>query len=318
MTNNNTVQLTTTALRHNRRRKAWHKDAYRYALLIPALIATAVFCYLPFVGISIAFKDYDIIKGFANSPWVGIENFRVLFSSPDMVRVIWRTMAYSFVILFISFPFPIILALMFNELRGKIFKRTTQTIMYLPHFLSMITVVGMFYSALSVNGPVNMLLKNLLGDSYVPKNILLESDYFLSVIFSVNLWKELGWSSVIFMAAIMGVDKSLYESAAIDGCGRLAQIWYVTLPGIFGTIVILLVMQVGQIFNLSFELVYGFQNLYTQNDTDVINTLIYRQGIVNGNYSVATAFGLAQGLVSITLVLIANTISKKWFSISIW
>ena len=318
MTNNNTVQQTTMARGHHPRRGAWRKDAYRYALLLPALIATAVFCYLPFAGIAIAFKDYDIIKGFGNSPWVGLENFRLLFSSPDMMRVVWRTMVYSFVIMFVSFPFPIILALMFNELRGKMFKRVSQTVMYLPHFLSMITVVGMFYSALSVNGPVNMLLKNVIGDSYIPKNILLDSNYFLSVIFSVNLWKELGWSSVIFMAAIMGVDKSLYESAAIDGCGRFAQVWHVTLPGIFGTIVILLVMQIGQIFNLSFELVYGFQNLYTQNATDVINTLIYRQGIVNGNYSVATAFGLAQGVVSITLVLIANTLSKRLFSISIW
>lgn len=315
MANNNT---TTMARAHIRHRMAWRKDACRYALLLPAVIATAVFCYLPFAGISIAFKDYDIIKGFGNSPWVGLENFRLLFSSSDIMRVIWRTMVYSFVILFVSFPFPIILALMFNELRCKMFKRVSQTIMYLPHFLSMITVVGMFFSALSVNGSVNMFLKSVIGDNYIPKNILLDSKYFLSVIFSVNLWKEIGWSSIIFTSAIMSVDKSLYESASIDGCGRLAQVWHVTLPGIFGTIVILLVMQVGQIFNLSFELVYGFQNLYTQNDTDVINTLIYRQGIVNGNYSAATAFGLAQGVVSIALVLIANTFSKKMFSISIW
>lgn len=298
--------------------KAWKNDKYRYLMLLPAILAVFVFCYLPFLGISIAFKDFDIIEGFSGSQWVGLKNFTDIFASADIWNTILRTLKYSFVLLFVTFPFPIILALMFNELNGKSFKKVAQTLTYLPHFLSMITVVGLFYSLLSTNGTINTLFEKLMGDTYVKKNILIDSKYFLSIIFSANLWKEVGWSSVIFIAAIAGVDRSLYEAAFVDGCGRLRQAWYITLPGISSTIIIIFIMQFGNIFNAGFELVYGFQNLYTQNDTDIISTVIYRSGIVNGDYSHATAFGLAQGLVSIILVYGANLVSKKVSSVSIW
>ena len=298
--------------------KAWKNDKYRYLMLLPAILAVFVFCYLPFLGISIAFKDFDIIEGFSGSQWVGLKNFTDIFASADIWNTILRTLKYSFVLLFVTFPFPIILALMFNELNGKSFKKVAQTLTYLPHFLSMITVVGLFYSLLSTNGTINTLFEKLMGDTYVKKNILIYSKYFLSIIFSANLWKEVGWSSVIFIAAIAGVDRSLYEAASVDGCGRLRQAWYITLPGISSTIIIIFIMQFGNIFNAGFELVYGFQNLYTQNDTDIISTVIYRSGIVNGDYSHATAFGLAQGLVSIILVYGANLVSKKVSSVSIW
>lgn len=298
--------------------KAWKNNKYRYLMLLPAILAVFVFCYLPFLGISIAFKDFDIIEGFSGSEWVGLKNFSDIFASADIWNTVLRTLKYSFVLLFVTFPFPIILALMFNELNGKNFKKVAQTLTYLPHFLSMITVVGLFYSLLSTNGTINTLLEKVMGDSYVKKNILIDSKYFLSIIFSANLWKEVGWSSVIFIAAIAGVDRSLYEAAAVDGCGRLRQAWYITLPGIASTIIIIFIMQFGNIFNAGFELVYGFQNLYTQNDTDIISTVIYRSGIVNGDYSHATAFGLAQGLVSIVLVYAANLVSKKISSVSIW
>lgn len=299
-------------------KKAWRRNKYRYILLLPAVIATLVFAYLPFAGISIAFMDFDIIDGFANSDWVGLQNFKDIFGDSEIWTIILRTLKYSFVLIFVIFPFPIMLALMFNELNSKAFKRVAQTLTYLPHFLSMITVVGLFYSLLSVNGTMNTMLSNLLGSGYEKKNILLDSKYFLGIIFAANLWKDIGWSSIIYMSAIAGIDGSLYEAAKVDGCGRLRQALYVTLPGIAPTIVILLVMKFGNIVNVGFELVYGFQNLYTQNDTDVISTYIYRQGIVSGDYSHATAFGLAQGAVSITLVYIANKFSQKLFSIGIW
>lgn len=253
--------------------KAWKNDKYRYLMLLPAILAVFVFCYLPFLGISIAFKDFDIIEGFSGSQWVGLKNFTDIFASADIWNTILRTLKYSFVLLFVTFPFPIILALMFNELNGKSFKKVAQTLTYLPHFLSMITVVGLFYSLLSTNGTINTLFEKLMGDTYVKKNILIDSKYFLSIIFSANLWKEVGWSSVIFIAAIAGVDRSLYEAAFVDGCGRLRQAWYITLPGISSTIIIIFIMQFGNIFNAGFELVYGFQNLYTQNDTDIISTV---------------------------------------------
>ncbi len=299
-------------------RKEWGRSKWRYILALPAILEVFIFSYLPFLGISIAFKDFDIIEGFAASPWVGLQNFRDIFADSEIWMVVLRTLQYSFVLIFLTFPFPIILALLFDELKGKWFKKITQTMTYLPHFLSMITVVGLFYSFLSINGTLNTLLTQLLGESYEKKNILLDSDYFLPVIFFANLWKGLGWSSIVYLAAISGVDKSLYEAAAIDGCGRFKQVWHVTLPGIAGTIIILFVMNFGNIVNVGFELVYGFQNLYTQEATDVISTYIYREGIVSGDYSHATAFGLMQGVVSVTLVYIANMASKKLAGISIW
>ena len=299
-------------------KNAWRRNKCRYLMLLPAIIATVIFSYLPFVGISIAFMDFDIIEGFANSPWVGFGNFKEIFSDPDIWAVILRTLKYSVVLLFISFPFPIILALMFNELGSAGFKRVAQTLTYLPHFLSWITVVGIFYSALSINGSVNSVLSALLGEAYEKKNILLDSKYFLGVIFTANLWKSLGWSSIIYMSAIAGVDASLYEAAKVDGCGRLRQVWHVTLPGIATTVVIIFVMNFGNVVNVGFELVNGFQNIYTQNETDVISTWIYRNGIVSGNYSHSTAFGISQGLVSVTLVYLANKLSQKLFSVGIW
>lgn len=299
-------------------KKAIEHDGYRYILLIPAVIAVFVFSYLPFLGITIAFKDFDIIEGFAASKWVGLANFTDLFKSSDIWRIVLRTLWYSVMLIFVFFPFPIILALLINELENKRFKSVSQTLTYLPHFLSMITVVGLFQSMLSLDGTYNNLMAKIIGEGYKRKNLLLDSKYFLSIIFTANLWKEVGWSSVLFLSAIAGVDHSLYEAASLDGCGRLRQVWHVTLPGIIGTVIVVFVMNFGNIFNVGFELVYGFQNLYTQGDTDVISTYIYRNGIISGDYSHSTAFGLAQGLVSISLVCISNKIAKKLFSVSIW
>ena len=309
---------TDTTLVYGSWAKEWKKNRNKYLMLLPAVMAVTIFCYLPFLGISIAFKDFDIMKGFSGSDWVGLQNFTDIFSSSDIWKTIGRTLKYSFVLLFVSFPFPLALALMFNELNGKYFKKITQTLTYLPHFLSMITVAGLFYSLLSTNGTLNSVLEKILGDGFEKKNILMDSRYFLRIIFSANLWKEIGWSSIIFLSAIAGVDKSLYEAASVDGCGRVRQMWHVTLPGISTTIIILFIMQFGNIFNTGYELVYGFQNLYVQNDTEIISTAIYRSGIVNGDYSHATAFGLAQGLVSIALVYLVNIISKKVSSVSVW
>lgn len=300
------------------KQKTLSRNMYMYILLMPAVIVMTVFCYLPYGGLLIAFKDYDVITGFVNSEWVGLKNFITVLSTPKFLETTWRTLKYSSVLIFGTFPFPILLALMINELRCKTFKRISQTLTYLPHFLSWITVVGLFFSFLSINGPINDALSKILGASYEKKNILLESKYFLGIIFSAQLWKELGWSSILYLAAIAGIDQSLYEAASVDGCGKLKQVFYITLPAILPTAVILLIMKLGSIFNTSFELIYGFQNSYTQAETDVISTLIYRQGIQGGEYSLATAFGMMQGLVSVFLVFFSNTLAKKAANISIW
>ncbi len=294
------------------------KYKYAYLLILPAILFVLLFSYVPMAGIVIAFKDFDILKGITGSPWVGMKHFKEIFTYPDMLLAIKNTVVYGVAIVFGTFPFPVILALLFNEIKNMKFKKVVQTITYMPYFLSWISVIGLAYAFLATEGPINQLMARIYGDGYVAKNILMDSKYFLPVIFVSHIWKNVGWSSVIFMASIAGIDPTLYEAADIDGCGKLKQVWHITIPSISGTILVVLVMSLGSIVNVNFEQVYGFQNVFTQEQTEVINTLIYRQGIQNGKYSLATAFGLAQGLVSIMLISVANFISKKMFDMSIW
>ncbi len=291
---------------------------YAYALILPAMLLVFVFAYLPMTGLIIAFKDFKVIDGIFGSPWVGLKHFKEIFTYPNMLKAILNTLKYGAVILFGAFPFPIILALLFNEIKNMKFKKVVQTVSYMPYFLSWISVIGMFFAFLATEGPINQMLVKILGDSYEPKNILMDSKYFTSVLFVSHLWKNIGWSSVIFLAAIAGIDVSLYEAATVDGCNRFKQVLHITLPSIAPTIVIVLVMGIGTLVTTNFEQVYGFQNVYTQADTEAINTLIYRQGIENGKYSLATAFGLTQGIVTITLILCANALTKKFLDMSIW
>lgn len=289
-----------------------------YFLLLPAVVFVFIFSYLPFGGIVIAFKDFSIKNGIWGSQWVGFKHFATIFSQPGMLSAIGRSLLYGSVLLFGTFPFPILLAILFNELRSIKFKRVVQTVSYMPHFISWISVIGLFYTFFATEGTFNNLMQKLFGSSYEACNILLDDRYFLPVLFVSNLWKSVGWSSVVFLAAIAGIDPTLYEAATVDGCGKLKQVWHITLPCIRTTALIVLIMSLGTLFNTNFEQVYGFQNVYTQEQTEVINTLIYRQGIENGKYDVSTAFGIAQGLVMLVMVLTANTVSKKIFSASIW
>ena len=291
---------------------------YAYLMILPAMIAVFVFMYLPLIGIILAFKDYDIMYGIADSPWVGLENFILIFKQPAMLDAIGNTLYLSIINMFGGFPFPIILAILFNEIWSLKFKKVVQTISYLPHFLSWVSVIGLVYSLFATEGPVNQIMAQIVGENYEPVNFLMDSKYFVPIAFWTNIWKSTGWSSVLFLAAITGIDPALYEAATIDGAGKLRQIWHITLPGIRTTLIIVFVMNMGGLFASNFELVYGLQNVYTIDDTEVIGTLIYRTGIQNGNYSVATAFGLSQGLITVTLILIANAISKKIAEVSIW
>ena len=294
------------------------KYKYTYLLILPALIYMIIFAYLPLCGIVLAFKDFNIFDGIWRSKWVGFDNFVQIFKQKDMITGIRNTFVYGCVIIFGGFPFPIILALMFNEIKNMKFKKFSQTVMYMPYFLSWISIIGMMYSMFAVDGIFNQILRNIIGSGYEAKNILLDSKYFIPVIFGSHLWKNCGWSSIIFLAAIAGIDPSLYEAATIDGCGKFRQVFTITLPCISTTAVIVLVMSLGNIVNVNFEQVYGLQNAYTQADTEVIATLIYRLGIQNGKYSLSTAFGIAQGIISLSIMLIANAVSKKTANISIW
>lgn len=289
-----------------------------YMLILPAILLATIFNYLPMRGIVIAFKDFDIIKGMEESPWVGMQHFVDIFTKPELLKAVTNTLWYGVVLVFGSFPFPIILALMFNELKNMRFKKTMQTITYMPYFLSWISVVGLFYTIFGTEGVYNTLMTKIFGEGYEATNILLDDDYFLPIIFISNIWKSVGWNSIIFLAAIAGIDQSLYEAAAIDGCGKLKQAWHITLPGIKTTIIVVLVMSMGSLISSNFDQIYGFQNVFTQPTTDTISTVIYRSGIQEGKYSTATAFGLSQGLVNITLIFASNFLSKKIANASIW
>lgn len=298
----------------------WNISHYRtaYLLILPALILVFCLCYLPYAGLVLAFKDYDILTGIWGSPWVGFDNFREVFSQPTMLHAIKNSFVYGVVIQFLGMPFPVMLALLFNEIRNAKFKKVVQTVSYLPHFLSWITVVGLFASIFSLEGTFNSIMRTIFGESYEATNILYNPKNFLPIIFTTHLWKSIGWSSVVFLAAITGIDPTLYEAATVDGCGKFKQVIHITVPCIKGTVLIVFIMSLGSLFNTSFEQVYGFQNVYIQQETDTINTLIYRLGIQNGKYSLATAFGLAQGLVAVTLLLMSNFMSKKLFEVSIY
>lgn len=286
--------------------------------MLPAFLLTLVFSYLPLPGIILAFQDFDIMNGLFGSEWVGFDNFVTIFTKPDMLKAIWNTLYYGIIILFGAFPFPILLAILLNELRNAKFKKIVQTVSYLPYFLSWISVVGLFYSFFSLDGSFNSLMAKIFGEGYQKQNILLSASNFVPIIYFSHVWKTVGWSSVLFLAAIAGIDMSLYEAARIDGCGKFKQAIHVTIPCIRSTIIVVFIMSVGTLVNSNFEQVYGFQNAYTQEATEVINTVIYRQGIQNGKYSLATAFGLSQGLVTLVLILTANAFSKKVMKTSIW
>lgn len=304
-----------------KKKNTWSEIKRHYVLmllLLPAVVLVFIFSYLPMGGLILAFQDYDIIKGITGSPFVGLENFVTIFTMPKFLKAIKNTLVYSSVTLFIGTPFPIILALLFNEIRSQKFKRVTQTISYLPYFLSWISVIGMFYSIFARDGAYNDIMKFFIGDSYTPVNILQDSKNFLGIIFWSNQWKNIGWNSIIFLAAIAGIDPTLYEAATVDGCGKIKQVWYITLPSILPTIAIVFIMATSSLVTSNFEQVYGFQNVYIQEETETINTVIYRRGIQNAEYSLSTAFGLAQGIVSFLLVFVSNKIVKTASGVGIW
>ncbi len=289
-----------------------------YILLIPAIVSVFIFCYLPMMGIVMAFQEYDIIGGIFASKFVGFENFVKIFTTPKFLSAIKNTLIYSGVNLIFGTPFPILLAILLNEIRCRWFRNTIQTISYLPYFLSWISVIGIFQILFSSEGTINTLFSNIFGSSYTPVNILMDSKYFLGIIFWTGQWKNVGWSSIVFLAAITGINPSLYEAAAVDGCSRFKQVFYITLPSIMPTIAIVFIMATASLVVSNFDQVYGFQNAYIQEKTEVINTLVYREGILNAEYSMATAFGIAQGVVSFILVFITNKIVKKVSDVGIW
>lgn len=288
------------------KQKVW-KDRYLLLMLLPALIITIVFHYIPMSGLIMAFQKFDIFKGLWGSEWVGLDNFIKIFTQNEFTTAILNTLLVSFLNLLICFPAPIVLALLINELRVGKFKKTIQTISYLPHFLSWISVIGFVNLLFGRDGFINDILV-ALGATERPI-YLAEQKLFIWFVIGTMFWKNTGWGTVIHLANLSSIDQELYEAASIDGANRLQKIRYITLPHMVPTVMVLMIFEMGTIFNSNFELIYGLQNPYI--DFEVINTIIYQTGIQSGNYSMATALGFAQGLVALVLVFATNWLSKK-------
>lgn len=280
-------------------------------MVIPALIFIFIFSYVPMYGIVIAFKDYDIFQGLNASPWVGLDNFKEFLHAEEFRTVMRNTLAISFLKLVIGFPAPILLALMLNEVRIPIFKRLVQTISYLPHFLSWVIVSGFVLTMLSSDyGSLNIALEKLrLIDE--PVNWLTIPNYFWGILIATGLWKGIGFGSIVYLAAISGVNPDLYEAADIDGAGRLRKIFSITLPCILPVVSIFLILAIGDLLSAGFEDILLLQNDIVRDVSDVLDTYVYRIGIKNSLFSYAAAVGLFKAIISVILLTFANALARR-------
>ena len=288
-----------------------------YLMLVPCIIYYVLICYVPMGGVILAFKDYSFRKGIWGSPWVGFRYFRMFFTSYDFPRLLRNTLIVGFIKCILEFPFAIILALLLNEFKNEKFKKISQTITYLPHFLSTVIIVTMLQRILAPNiGVLNQFIGKLGGDSST--FFLMEPKYFFQLLFSMDLWRNIGWDSIIYLAAISGVDAALYEAASIDGCSKLKKIWHITLPGIRGTIGLLFIMGVGGLLSSGFEQIYLLRTPGNMAVADTLDTFVLQMGLMNGQFGYATAVGLIQGIVGLILVIVCNRLSKRFTGVSLW
>jgi len=289
--------------------RSLRKDKYLYMLALPGLLYFLIFKYLPMWGILIAFQDYSPYVGMKGSAWVGLAHFERLFTNPDFMMLFRNTMGISLMSLFFFFPLPIILSLMLNELRNEIYKRTVQSIIYLPHFLSWVIIASLTFVMFSrANGMVNLALDAL---GFNRMDFLTNPDWFWIMLTIQRIWKECGWGTIIFLAAIAGVNPQLYEAARIDGASRLRQMWHITLPAIRNVIVILLILRLGDILEVGFEQVFLMYNGAVSEVAEVFDTYVYRVGVQQGQFSYSTAVGIFKSFVGLALVLIANKLAKR-------
>lgn len=292
-----------------------------YFLLIPGFLLILVFHYAPMFGLMIAFKDFDLFGGSSpvmamlESKWIGLSNFADLFGLSQFRDALRNTFAISFLKLFIGFPVPIILALLVNEINGKLIKRVVQTTLYLPHFMSWVIIAALFKSIFGTGGVVNALIVSLGGKV---QRFFMDNFWFRWLLLVTDIWKESGWGTIVYLAAITGIDPQLYEAAKIDRANRLQQIWHVTLPGIASTVVMMLILRLGGLMDAGFGQVLAMYNPTVYQTGDIIGTYIYRTGLGQLNFSRGTTVGLFNSLVSFVLVMSGNVFSRKLSGKSIW
>lgn len=280
-----------------------------YLMLLPGLLYFLLFRYAPMGGLIIAFKDYSPFVGIWDSAWCGLQQFKKFFDTPDFGRLLRNTLGISLLQLAAFFPMPILLSLLLNEVRCGAYKRIVQTLVYIPHFVSWVIIASLTYQLFNVtDGAVSMLLKSLTGSTV---DILTKSSAFWGLIVGQDIWRETGYGTIIFLAALAGVDQEMYEAARIDGAGRLALIWHITLPAIKGTIITMLILRVGGLLNTGYEQIFLMRNDLNVASAEVFDTYIYTRGILSGQYSFSAAAGMFKSIVGMVLVLGSDRIAKK-------
>lgn len=284
------------------------RHKFKYFVILPIIIYLFIFNYKPMYGLVIVFKEYRPRAGIWGSPWVGLQQFKSFFNDVYFWRLMRNTLGLSISSLLFSFPAPILLALFLNEVKHEKFKRTVQTITYMPHFISTVVICGMITQFTMSNGLFADISAFFGGERI---NMLAEKRFFYPIYILSGLWQGVGWQSIIYLAALAGIDQEQYESARLDGAGRIAQMWYITLPGILPTISILLVMRIGQMMSTSTEKILLLYQPLTYEVADVIGTYVHRKGILDASFSYSAAVGLFNNIVNIVLLLIANKVSKK-------
>jgi putative aldouronate transport system permease protein len=286
-----------------------------YLLLLPGTLLVLVFKYIPMGGLAMAFQDFDIFEGFGGSRLVGFGNFVRVFGDEYFYTVFLNSLIISLLKLVWVFPLPILLAIMLNEVRNLRYKKTVQTLVYLPHFLSWSIVYGIFYALLSFDGPFNSVMSSV-GLDRIP--FFIDARFFRSVLVGSDAWKTVGWGTIIYLSALTAIDQELYQAAKTDGANKLQQIFHITLPGILSTVVVMLVLRLGSLLNAGLDQIFIMYNPTVYNVADIIDTYVYRKGLGQMEYSYGAAVGLFNSVISFTLVMASNYAAKKKFGRSMW
>jgi putative aldouronate transport system permease protein len=296
--------------------RSWRRHWQLYLLIIPPIAYFIIFKYVPMVNAVLAFKDYNVIKGIWGSPWAGTKYFELLFQNPAFVTLIKNTLYISFYSLIVGFPVPILLALALNEIKNGTFKKTVQMVTYAPYFISTVVMVSIIMLFLSPRLGIINTIAGALGFEAV--NFLGEPGLFRSIYVFSDVWQSMGYSAVIYLAALAGIDPSLYEAAKVDGANRFQKILNVDLPGLLPAAVIILILSVGNMMAVGFEKIYLLQNPLNLSASEIISTYVYKMGLLNANYSFATAVGLFNSVINLVLLLTVNAAAKRLSNTSLW
>ena len=286
-----------------------------YLFILPTLLYFIIFSYIPYYGLTIAFKDFRIFSGLAASPWVGLKHFEAMFASPDFPRLVRNTVLISTYRIVFGFPIPILFALLLNEVRHMTYKRVIQTITYFPNFLSWVVYGGIVLVFIQPTGIINAVLTSM---GFQRINILTSTANFVPMLVITDIIKGFGFGAIIYLAALSGIDPQLYEAAVIDGAGRLKQTWHVTLPGIRPTIVIMFILSLGNVMSAGFDQIFVLYNASVYRVADIIDTYVYRIGLQNARYSLGTAVGMFKGVIGFVLIFVANSIIRRTGEYSLW